>query len=98
MNKVWIILFVVLFILIVFALHLEGIGFVVLTIGQVLDVFIEEQDKMKKLNETFKKRQESIDALNNKIDELLKNQEEYLNFKGKFNDLYKNEVLNDSKS
>ena len=69
MNKVWIILFVVLFILIVFALHL-----------------------------TFKKRQESIDALNNKIDELLKNQEEYLNFKGKFNDLYKNEVFEDSKS
>ena len=50
------------------------------------------------MKKKVEKRQESIDALNNKIDELLKNQEEYLNFKGKFNDLYKNEVLNDSKS
>ena len=95
MSKVWIILYVLLFVVIVFALHLEGIAFVILVIGNILDVFREKKDKML---EEVEKRQESIDALNNKIDELLKNQEEYLNFKGKFNDLYKNEVLNDSKS
>ena len=95
MSKVWIILYVLLFVVIVFALHLEGIAFVILVIGNILDVFREKKDKML---EEVEKRQESIDALNNKIDELLKNQEEYLNFKSKFNDLYKNEVLNDSKS
>ena len=98
MNKVWIILYVVLFILIVFALHLEGIAFVILVIGNILEVLRENKDKIENMKKKVEKRQESIDALNNKIDELLKNQDEYLNFKGKFNDLYKNEVLNDSKS
>lgn len=98
MNKVWIILYVLLFVVIVFALHLEGIAFVVLVIGNILDVLRERKDKMEEMKQNVEKRQKSIDILNNKIDELLKNQEEYLNFKGKFNELYKNEVLNDSKS
>lgn len=98
MNKVWIILYVLLFVVIVFALHLEGIAFVVLVIGNILDVLRERKDKMEELKESVENRQKSIDILNNKIDELLKNQEEYLNFKGKFNELYKNEVLNDFKS
>lgn len=98
MKKMWIILYVVLFMVIVFALHLEGLGFVLLTIGHLLDAFRVKKDKMEELKESVENRQKTIDALNEKIDNLLKNQEDLLTFRSKFNDLYKNEVLGDSKS
>lgn len=72
MDKVWTILYVLLFIVIVFALNLEGLAFIILVIDQTLDVM-----KDKKQEEQMKKLED---------------------FRKKFNNLYKKEVFEASKS
>ena len=43
MDKVWTILYVILFIVIVFALNLEGLAFIILVIDQTLDVMKDKK-------------------------------------------------------